>query len=1426
MRDYKQFVLELFHVTSPHVPHWPTSMYALWIRVIHVIGEYSRFLETDNLFSAMLPVSGSEGKPEPTLMSSLLLLRHMVGHIARPPLPFAHDLAAKIEDTIVCYIFPTLANVVKMFERPKKKNKLGKVIRGDMGDYSYMLIIHLRNMEVPDVMFYSLPFLFSRFLRRVHTTKDKQEVDDVKFHIFKDFCNRGLWKYLSFDVFSPLALKSLSELVRTVDATDMYTANWHSQDDLFTKILNGIVGKVMTLFHEVTAQGEPTSAVMGYFYDTLDTFMKLNFLFVAESVPALLAFLWSHAWAQDDIMPPSAHSFFINVVENSSRLRDMPGLMDTLLTALNMTKSAGPFFLSPELQGVLRRNLGLLPETLVAETWQRIIRVAPQFEPSADDAFSQERTIRFLRILALFVDSIGGIGYTKETMDKLHKLLTFTHNTMVRNIIDKIKEGPKTVMTGTLLSAALVLYLQLSILSFNMTPLTGASQVGGYSMYDQLYIANTVQFAEDAYASAMSPSLHVTLRELNLHRIRHLKTLVDNAMLSQFVTSLESDPKDTFHGSRKKRRMDPAMVDNTVANAPAHMGKIAAQLMSCFYTCEECAKETSIPKRWWESVSSAHNERTGQVASWMQVLHNFSMLAPIVHAAEGGRETILACLERTFTPCLCFARSSTPWVREMAPPGAAPFPSSGLSNGKWTTALYPGPSWLSVGAISASVVGNLAFYEVESVRLLFAPALLHAIVKEVTHALGETSEVNHDNHKRRRSHKGVAKQGGGASEVVDAVRSVYKSFDDARDTVPALPIHLFEGAVSVSSLKVGTAHVLGLLRLLELLPATYLPPSHAARCVLVAAILDMATDAVASSLACRRVLLVLLKAHRVCHSALTPAFMWMARSAARSAMNVRTDTDLACYTASQSIINALLTSAGHDAASWRMHADLQLAAVQCIESQLKGLTNEDPHHTTLLSVLWQGLVRGMESASAKQKMHDEVSKACTNVVHQLERALVARLQSSLGQQKTHITLEFAHVVASFSHLLQYAVLPHANQISAERTIHMNAILAKVLSICARALAFHIDTTQAPYRLVAKLLLLPFEAVARTMSSWRPAPSPYVYSAVAASLVHSMGVLSESPDLLAQVSAVFEAMVAELPVHELEVVACGLKDELATPRPRRVTAALQGLSVLVKAPNINLRAHARSMLARLAQVLAAGHPAHTALVTNLLKQVLMLPATRFELSESDSLITCVLQSLHTFVQPPGQLLACPVTKESPLSHHLSGASFQAAYWVLYPCIRHHSTAVARGITPFLLLLRRMMHALAVTPRATVRLDTMSPLTLEYAMMLGRLFSEMIPHVAHFGHYVPSLVAEYLSLVQLLPVPPSHSSGETFEAASDASVCLSPQMRTALQPGIFALLDMCTEDQRRHIFTTCDEGGRYLFQTLHDRHIALHSFSGKT
>jgi len=156
--------------------------------------------------------------------------------------------------------------------------------------------------------------------------------------------------------------------------------------------------------------------------------------------------------------------------------------------------------------------------------------------------------------------------------------------------------------------------------------------------------------------------------------------------------------------------------------------------------------------------------------------------------------------------------------------------------------------------------------------------------------------------------------------------------------------------------------------------------------------------------------------------------------------------------------------------------------------------------------------------------------------------------------------------------------------------------------------------------------------------------------------------------------------------------------------------------------------------------------------------------------------------------------------------LEESIFMEYYHLLGAIIRYHPEETFKCIASFMNCLRYLMFQVAKqTEQYPHKTGTSNKLSVRCATHLARLFSEMASHNSKARHFVVYLLSDYITLLR--------------------KQALDEQTKSTLLPGIYDLLDTCSEFELKQLFATLGEAGKTLFKSLYADYTRDHKFRGK-
>eukprot|EP00741_Cyanophora_paradoxa_P015025 tig00020830_g14496.t1 len=148
---------------------------------------------------------------------------------------------------------------------------------------------------------------------------------------------------------------------------------------------------------------------------------------------------------------------------------------------------------------------------------------------------------------------------------------------------------------------------------------------------------------------------------------------------------------------------------------------------------------------------------------------------------------------------------------------------------------------------------------------------------------------------------------------------------------------------------------------------------------------------------------------------------------------------------------------------------------------------------------------------------------------------------------------------------------------------------------------------------------------------------------------------------------------------------------------------------------------------------------------------------------------------------------------PLPPGVPPAAHSAAYRLLYALLRHRTPQALRCLPHLVSCARALLFALASGHPPALFRD------------LARLYEELAKSRSAVRKYCPHLLADFLAY--------STASG------------VAAERRRLLLPGIFALMEACSDHEFKQLFVALDAAGRALFRTTHAEFVRDFKYTGK-
>jgi hypothetical protein len=206
-----------------------------------------------------------------------------------------------------------------------------------------------------------------------------------------------------------------------------------------------------------------------------------------------------------------------------------------------------------------------------------------------------------------------------------------------------------------------------------------------------------------------------------------------------------------------------------------------------------------------------------------------------------------------------------------------------------------------------------------------------------------------------------------------------------------------------------------------------------------------------------------------------------------------------------------------------------------------------------------------------------------------------------------------------------------------------------------------------------------------------------------------------------------------------------------------------------------------------------------------------------------------------------------------------AIFTAVYRVLLDITRYHRDALLDVLPAYATQLRSLVHCLRV-PQAAATADQLAqlrsqlpfplvsrhiPLPAACANHVARLWTALVDHGAVQATatatstatstegtpatIVPSLrddqVTASSQMLRALGKYAPYLLSEWLHADTAANSRFTATTRVALLPGVYALLDLCTEHERDHLFSMLDHVEAARLKEVYRTYVAHHKYTGK-
>jgi hypothetical protein len=147
-------------------------------------------------------------------------------------------------------------------------------------------------------------------------------------------------------------------------------------------------------------------------------------------------------------------------------------------------------------------------------------------------------------------------------------------------------------------------------------------------------------------------------------------------------------------------------------------------------------------------------------------------------------------------------------------------------------------------------------------------------------------------------------------------------------------------------------------------------------------------------------------------------------------------------------------------------------------------------------------------------------------------------------------------------------------------------------------------------------------------------------------------------------------------------------------------------------------------------------------------------------------------------------------------------FTAYYRVMWSLLSNRSALATKCVAAMLMGLRFLLQQL-VKSQSFESVGKALPVVC--AENLARLYTGLTEHASVMKKFAIYIVVDYLQLLE-------------YEAVSQV-------IRDGVLPGVYALLDICSEAEYNHMFKAMDETGKSMFRTLLAEYKRDFKFTGK-
>lgn len=225
-----------------------------------------------------------------------------------------------------------------------------------------------------------------------------------------------------------------------------------------------------------------------------------------------------------------------------------------------------------------------------------------------------------------------------------------------------------------------------------------------------------------------------------------------------------------------------------------------------------------------------------------------------------------------------------------------------------------------------------------------------------------------------------------------------------------------------------------------------------------------------------------------------------------------------------------------------------------------------------------------------------------------------------------------------------------------------------------------------------------------------------------------------------------------------------------------------------------------------------------------------------------LILCIyLQTIHLGTYDISLIISCLAQAANPsttqhLKTQITDSTARTLYFdicsILSNLLHNHRSHLTSTLSPFVAILQSLLHCFRTAHLALVRdkhaqqqagrvfplLFKFAPLDVEAAKDCARLLSAFArkPIAGKFDENIKRAVSRQAPYLLL----------EYFTIQSNTRMSISqPDIRAALLPGLYDLMDNCRESDRKMILETLDSTGKLLFKSFYSSWKEDHKYTGQ-